>query len=86
MARAQSDEDLPNAAVVQVVASVILRAGVAMVIDDEMLKPPARGYMPPPATGSPECEWGAALAVACLIRTFGVDPSQVLAVADSLTA
>lgn len=80
------DEELPNEAHVRLVASVIITAGLTMLPDGDTRTLPARGYLPPPATGSPEVEYGAALAVRALVSVFGLDEQQVAALAASLSS
>lgn len=86
MADGADDEELPNEAHVRLVAAMVLRAGMTMLAGGDTRALPARGYLPPPATGSPEVEYGAALAVRALIATFGLDESDVGRLADSLAS
>jgi hypothetical protein len=71
----------PNVDALKLIIGLTLRAGLASLTDDnEPLEPPT-GWLPPPASDVPEAEGGAALAVALLIRTFGIAHDDVIALA-----
>lgn len=70
--------------VVKVVAGLMIQAGLAIEPDGDRLVLPTRGWAPPPATGSPEVEYGAALAVQALVYAFDLDRDQVAHLAQQL--
>lgn len=69
---------------VRLVAGLAIQAGLQFDADGEQPHLPARGWMPPPATGSPEVEYGAAFAVRALVYAFDLDPEQVALVGAQL--
>lgn len=69
---------------VQMVAGLAIQAGVQMELVEGRAHLPARGWMPPPATGSPEVEYGAAMAVHALCVAFDLDLAQVAHVGTQL--
>lgn len=77
----QMDEKL-----VQMVAALTIEAALAMTGPENNLLPPTFGWMVPPATGAPEVEMGAALAVHALIRSLDLDREDVEHIARTLRA
>ena len=69
---------------VRMVAGLAIQAGVQLSFDGDTAHLPARGWMPPPATGSPEVEYGAAMAVNAICVAFDLDLEQVAFVGAQL--
>lgn len=84
MADTNGVEEPTDFNVVRVVAAMMIRAGLAIEPDGDRLHLPSRGWAPPPATGSPEVEYGAALAVQALVYAFDLDREQVDQIATQL--
>lgn len=69
---------------VEMVAALTIDAALAMTGDDYELQVPTFGWMIPPATGAPEVEMGAALAVHAIMRTHGLSRADLEAVSAQL--
>ncbi len=70
--------------VVRMVAGLTIQAALQFDPDSESPHLAARGWMPPPATGAPEIEYGAAFAVRALIYAFDLPPEQVALIGGQL--
>lgn len=84
MSNEQVHEEPTDFEVVKTVAGLMIQAGLAIEPDGDRLTLPTRGWAPPPATGSPEVEYGAALAVQALVYAFDLDREQVQQLAAQL--
>lgn len=76
-----TNEDGPNIPALKLLIGLILGAGVnSLDKDNNPLEPPT-GFLPPPADQVPEVAGACALAVALMIRTFGIEHTDVMALA-----
>lgn len=78
-APAPPNEGGPNFGALKLIIGLTLRAGLASLDANNNPVEPPTGWMPPPASDIPEVEAGAAMAVALMIRTFGIDHADVIA-------
>lgn len=81
---ADTHEEPASQEAVRLVAGLCIQAALTFELGDEQPHLPSRGWMPPPATGSPEVEYGAAMAVSALVYAFDLDREQVARVATQL--
>lgn len=72
----------PNLVLLRILIGLILRAGVMSVDADNNPVEPPTGWLPPPADSVPEVGAAAALAVAVLIRTVGIEHADVIDLAN----
>lgn len=81
-------DDEPDIGTVMAVAGLILTIAADVIADDEArtLLPAPIGWLPPPANEVPEVEWGAAYAVAILVRFYGLDLVELREIASNTLA
>lgn len=70
--------------VCRMTASMAIVAALEMDFDAEVPTLSRRGWAPPPATGSPEVEYGAAFAIASIVYAFDLDREAVARVAEQI--
>lgn len=78
---ADDDEGGPNIAALKLIIGLCLQAGVMSLDAKNMPLEPPTGWAPPPADQVPEFAAGCAMAVALMIRTFGIEHTDVIALA-----
>lgn len=74
-------ESEPNYGALKLIIGLTLSAGLRSLDADNNPVEPPTGWMPPPASDIPEVEAGAAMAVAVMIRTFGIDHADMIGLA-----
>jgi len=81
---ADTHEEPADFDVVRMCSSMAIVAGLEMDFDADIPTLSRRGWAPPPATGSPEVEYGAAFAIASIIYAFDLDREAVARVAEQI--
>lgn len=78
---AADDGTGPNIPALKLIIGLCLQAGVMSLDAKNMPLEPPTGWAPPPADQVPEFAAGCAMAVALMIRTFGIEHTDVIALA-----